>query len=83
MARTKRVIVGSDPVHVNVRMEIEGDWKRYPLGAVEGISRGISILEETLTEAVDAAREQGCSWAEIGEKLGVTRQAAWDRFSSR
>jgi hypothetical protein len=36
--------------------------------------------EAGLREAVDAAREAGHSWAEIGDVLGTTRQAAFQRF---
>jgi hypothetical protein len=34
-----------------------------------------------LQEAVDTLRKREVSWATIGEALGVSRQAAWDRFS--
>jgi ATP-dependent Clp protease ATP-binding subunit ClpX len=34
-----------------------------------------------LQEAVDTLRGRDVSWATIGEALGVSRQAAWDRFS--
>src|SRR5262245_17613836 len=34
-----------------------------------------------LQEAVDILRAREVSWATIGEALGVSRQAAWDRFS--
>ncbi len=27
------------------------------------------------------ARERNLSWAEIGQALGVSRQAAWERFA--
>ena len=30
---------------------------------------------------VDQLRSRNTSWAEIGSALGVTRQAAWERFS--
>ena len=30
---------------------------------------------------VDALRDRDVSWAEIGEALGVSRQAAWRRFN--
>lgn len=30
---------------------------------------------------VRLARERGLSWTEIGQALGVSRQAAWERFS--
>jgi hypothetical protein len=34
-----------------------------------------------LQEAVDTLRQREVSWAAIGEALGVSRQAAWERFS--
>jgi ClpX C4-type zinc finger len=42
------------------------------------------LLEQSragLQEAVDTLRSREVSWATIGEALGVSRQAAWDRFS--
>ncbi|MFV8314892.1 ClpX C4-type zinc finger protein [Mycobacterium sp. 23] len=30
---------------------------------------------------VDTLRRRGVSWARIGQALGVTRQAAWERFN--
>ena len=34
-------------------------------------------------EWVDLLRGRNISWAEIGRALGVSRQAAWERFSRR
>jgi hypothetical protein len=36
--------------------------------------------EDTLTRAVRAARDQGVSWTQIGYQLGVSKQAAQQRF---
>lgn len=36
---------------------------------------------EHLQTIVDALRAREVSWAAIAEKLGVTRQSAWERFS--
>jgi hypothetical protein len=33
-----------------------------------------------LDASVRHARERGCTWTEIGQALGVTRQAAYRRF---
>jgi hypothetical protein len=38
-------------------------------------------LRAALHEMVDVLRKREVSWAVIGEALGVSRQAAWDRFS--
>jgi hypothetical protein len=43
-----------------------------------------ALLEHTSTglqNTVDILRKREISWAVIGEALGVSRQAAWDRFS--
>lgn len=34
-------------------------------------------------EWVDLLRERNVSWAEIGRTLGVSRQAAWERFTRK
>lgn len=51
-----------------------------PLGAVR-IARDLADLAaEALRDAVAAARAAGCTWQEIGDLLGVSRQAAFQRF---
>lgn len=40
------------------------------------------IVEDTLHALVREARKEGRTWAEIGEVLRVTRQAAFQRFGS-
>ncbi|MFI5045489.1 MAG: sigma factor-like helix-turn-helix DNA-binding protein [Acidimicrobiia bacterium] len=69
-------------IRVQVKLSIEGDWKKQPLQAVTGITRGMENLEEYRRQAVEMARADGRSWAEIGKSLGVSRQAAWERFST-
>jgi hypothetical protein len=33
-----------------------------------------------LAAAVTRARSRGCSWTQVAGRLGITRQAAWQRF---
>lgn len=43
-----------------------------------------ALYEDTaskLAKTVDVLRKRKTSWAAIGEALGISRQAAWDRFS--
>lgn len=42
---------------------------------------GLSVAERELTEAVVAARRAGRSWGQIGMVLGVSRQAARERYA--
>ncbi len=60
-------------------------------GADPGVDRGqlravavardaLRSAEERLRQAVETARAAGETWADIGEVLGTTRQAAFQRF---
>jgi hypothetical protein len=51
-----------------------------PLAAV-GVIRSLArVVEDGMREAVQQARQAGHTWAELGELLGTTRQAAFQRF---
>jgi hypothetical protein len=69
-------------VRVEVTLTIDGDWRTDPLKVVAGIRDGARSLDEWQRKAVAAAREQGHTWVEVGAAAGVSRQAAWERFSS-
>jgi hypothetical protein len=47
------------------------------------ISRTADEVNEFLVEWVELARSRKLSWAEIGKAMGVSRQAAWERFAQR
>lgn len=51
------------------------------LGALKGLDQTAELYREHLADAVDALRQRGTSWAKIAEPLGISRQAAWERFS--
>jgi hypothetical protein len=38
------------------------------------------LLDRVEFEAIRAGRRQGKSWAEIANRLGITRQSAWERW---
>lgn len=40
-----------------------------------------NFVDESVSAMVADAREQGASWTQVGEALGITRQAAWERFA--
>ncbi|GGT02292.1 ClpX C4-type zinc finger protein [Nonomuraea spiralis] len=42
----------------------------------------VEQAERDLRAWVRLLRERGVTWARIGEALGVSRQAAWDRFAA-
>ncbi len=67
--------------HVKMGLSIE-NADRDPLGALRRIRKSIQSIQASVPEIVGMARDQRCTWAEIGDALGITRQAAWERFST-
>jgi hypothetical protein len=51
-----------------------------PLDAIAFIQGAASEIGEGMQAAVQRAREAGSTWAEVGQVLGITRQAAFQRF---
>lgn len=51
---------------------------------LDSLRPAIATVEATrgvLQTQVDTLRSRGVSWAAIGGALGISRQAAWERFS--
>jgi hypothetical protein len=51
------------------------------LSALKPAAATVDGSRAVLQAHVDALRQRGISWEAIGSALGVSRQAAWDRFS--
>lgn len=54
-----------------------------PEQALAGASHLVDSAERALHQLVSDAREAGMSWSEIGEILGISRQAAQKRFAGQ
>ena len=64
------------------KLRLIGDCDEEPLDGLcesAGLARAVDKLQRHL---VTQARKAGRTWTEIGEALGVTRQSAWERFST-
>jgi hypothetical protein len=64
----------ADPSHRSWRSAAE-------LRAIEAALKDFDVANAQLHEAVRAARAANYSWAAIGAVLGVSKQAAQQRFS--
>jgi hypothetical protein len=51
------------------------------LREVREAADAVPAAVQTLHDAVEAARSAGATWTEIAGALGVSRQAAWERFA--
>ena len=56
--------------------------RRSGHGAGTAADQAREGLSQPLGAAAKAARSEGNTWDEIGRALGVTRQAAWERFAA-
>jgi ATP-dependent protease Clp ATPase subunit len=59
------------------RHALEGDAMLASLAACDA---AVNAAREVLKRRVDELRTRQVSWEQIGTALGVSRQAAWERF---
>ena len=52
-----------------------------PLAALKLSEQTIEATRAVPQAQIDHLRGRGMSWARIGDALGISRQAAWERFS--
>jgi hypothetical protein len=52
-----------------------------PLVLVVVLANGAKRVDDKLQELVAHCRSTGKTWTQIGQALGTTKQAAWERFS--
>ena len=81
--RTGAPVVENDAYSAFLRRAIRAAGRRVRNGDVDGLADLLSLAGE-LDQAIDAAvrglRAAGDSWGEIASRLGVTRQAAQQRW---
>ncbi len=76
-------VIENDQYAAFVRRVIAAHSRRVAAGDIDAISDMTSIaaeLDDAIKEAVTGLRETGYSWADIAARLGVTRQAAQQRW---
>jgi ribosomal protein S20 len=69
-----------------IRRVIRAHAKRIAAGDVDALAdmTGLATeLDEAIAQAVLGLREAGYSWADIAARLGVSRQAAQQRWGQR
>jgi hypothetical protein len=59
----------------------QGEFERSSdLRAIADAAHAVAMAEDRLREAAETARARGRSWRQIGLVLGISRQAARERF---
>lgn len=82
-ARRVRRLVENDEFAAFARRIIVAHGRRIAAGDVEGL-RDLAALDAAVQDAtaraVEGLRSAGYSWAEIGDRLGISRQATQQRW---
>jgi hypothetical protein len=76
-------VVENDQYARFVRRVMRAYARRVASGDVDALADMTGLvteLDEAITQAVIGLRDAGYSWAEIAARLGVTRQAAQQRW---
>jgi hypothetical protein len=62
-----------------------GSWNEHPddqmLASLARTQAVVSQADAAVHDHVAVLRGRGITWTRIGEALGVSKQAAWERFS--
>jgi len=70
-----------------VRVELPADLDAMaefadPLVIMATLTYAFARIEDKTVEVVALARREGKTWTAIGEALGMSKQAAWERYSN-
>ncbi|MCZ7472761.1 hypothetical protein [Micromonospora sp. WMMC273] len=82
----RRDVVENDAFAAFARRIIRAHGRRVADGDVEALRDLVALstdLDRAITDAVVGLRRFGYSWAEIGQRLGISRQAAQQRWGDR
>jgi hypothetical protein len=74
---TYRALTGARGWHPDITEQAWTAELRYTLQCIQEIRQKCDLTE---LQTVRQAREAGLSWTDIATSLGVTRQAAWERW---
>ena len=82
----RRDVVENDEYAAFARRVLRAYARRVADGDVEALTLMLGLSAEidvAIAQAVTGLRGSGYSWAEIGSRLGITRQAAQQRWGAR
>jgi uncharacterized NAD(P)/FAD-binding protein YdhS len=63
------------------RLRLIGTWGKKPLEDLRVACGASGAVDKLIRQTVADARRQGCTWADIGRALVMSKQSAWERFS--
>jgi hypothetical protein len=83
--KRRRRVTENDDYATFLRRVIRAYSRRVASGDIDAITcmvRLLADLDQATADAIDGLRAIGYSWADIGLRLGITRQAAQQRWGT-
>jgi len=80
----RRDIVENDEYAAFARRIVRAYARRVAAGDIEALTAMVNLLadlDQAIGDAVTGLHDLGYSWTEIGDRLGITRQAARQRWN--
>jgi ATP-dependent Clp protease ATP-binding subunit ClpX len=74
-------VLQSDEQRGDVSIGPDSEVAEVPLDELRINAAGLRQSEDQLQRAVNLLRKNQVAWSRIGEAIGTSRQAAWERFS--
>ena len=84
--RSIRPVVENDAYAAFARRVVRAAGRRVAAGDVDGLAELVALsdeMEQCIRDAVSGLRAFGYSWGEVAARVGVTRQAAQQRWGDR
>jgi hypothetical protein len=85
-AKRRRRVVENDDYAAFIQRVIRAHSRRVASGDIDALAAMAALsgdLDRAIAEAITALRTRhGYSWADIGHRLGITRQAAQQRWGN-
>jgi hypothetical protein len=81
----RRRVVENDEYAAFLRRAIRAYSRRVAAGDIEAVADMAALADEitnAMTDAIEGLRSIGYSWADVALRLGITRQAAQQRWGS-
>jgi hypothetical protein len=82
----RRDVVENDEFAAFARRIIRAHGRRVATGDVEALRDLVAlsaVIDDAIGDAVIGLRAFGYSWSEIGQRLGISKQAAQQRWGSQ
>lgn len=84
--RKRREVVENDEFAAFARRIIRAHGRRVAAGDVEALRDLVALsstIDDAIGDAVMGLRAFGYSWSEIGQRLGISKQAAQQRWGGQ